>query len=122
MKKRKSGILAATRVKYLHSIVWCPCGEMEYLHQCGSLLFDLFIAQLYGDSMQTIKNYVRDDLQKVVGIFDDYFESRFARIVEDPNWKVRPTIVFENAAPEVLTCQRHRFGGKGRNLHQPHNS
>ena len=118
---QQAGTLAAACNEHLHATVWCPWGESEYLHHCGFLPLDLIVARLYGDCMRTIKGNVRDDLRKVVGILDNYLDGGFARILENPDWEVRPSIAFENGAPVVLTCRRHRYGCNGRYLHLPRN-
>ena len=118
---KEGGVLAAACDKHLHAIVWCPWGESEYLHLCGSLPLDLIVNRLYGDCMRTIKGNARDDLRKVVGILDDFLDGNFGKILENPEWEVRPTVVFENGAPVVLTCRKHRSGCKGQYLHLPRN-
>ena len=121
IEMRQGGLLAAACDKHLHSIVWCPWGEMEYLHKCGSLPLDLIVTRLLGDCIQTIKGNVRDDLRKVVGIAENYLDGDCGRILANPEWEVRPSIAFENGAPVVLTCRRHESGSKGQYLHLPQN-
>ena len=118
---KRGGLLAATCRKDMYSTVWCPWGEMEYLHRCGSLPLDLIVTRLFGDCIQTIKGNVRDDLRKVVGIIENYLDGECGRILGNPKWEVRPSIAFENGAPMVLTCRRHQSGCKGRYLHLPQN-
>jgi len=117
---RQGAALAAACNEHLHATVWCPWGEAEYLHKCGSLPLDLIVNRLYGDCMMTIEGNARKEIQKVNGILDNYLDGG-SRILYNPEWEVRPTIVFENGAPVVLTCRRHKSGCKGRYLHLPRN-
>jgi len=76
---------------------------------------------LYGDCIQTIKGNVWDNLGKVVGILDNFLDGSFGKILKNPNWEVKPAIVFKNGAPMVLTCRKHCSGCKGQYLHLPCN-
>jgi hypothetical protein len=118
---KKGKILADACNEHLYATVWCPWGESEYLHKCGSVPLDLVVCRLFGDCIRTVVGNARMALQKVTGILDDFLDGNYACILYNPAWQVRPSIAFINGVPVVLTCRKHNRGCKGRYFHLPHN-
>jgi len=77
---KQGAMLKNSCKQHLYAIVWCPLGESDYLHLCGSLPLDLIVNRLYGDSLLMIKGNVWNDLAKAVGIISNFLDGNYTSI------------------------------------------
>ena len=109
-------------------LVKCPWGCTEYFHMTGQLsietIFARFVAEDETDKFMSYKERLHA-IAVTAGCRNDYlcvhsaFEMSY--LLENPIWKIGPSICFKNGIPVFLTCRAHNGGSKKYYLHPPKN-
>lgn len=104
--------------KYLLPTVLCPWGCSEFLHMSGKLdlvsLIQRFIQKCIVSEPDVEKIELVDSAR------DDYIRDsidEYDEWLHNDSWKVRPTIVFSDGTPVILSCKDHNGGSKLHHIH-----
>ena len=109
--------------RHLFPSVLCPFGCTEYMHKTNHLsLMLVFQRYLPKVRLSLPCNKLKVSVQKLHGCRDDYIRNDGKPDIWllNPNWKVLPSIAFdENKAPQILCCRHHNSATSGYMVHQP---
>ena len=124
----KLGALITSCDNNLLPLVKCPWGCTEYYHMAGQLsietIFVRFVAENEAEKFMSYKDRLHA-ISVTAGCRNDYLcvDSSFemSNLLENPSWKIGPSICFKTGIPVFLTCRAHNGGTKKYYLHPPKN-
>ncbi len=109
-------------------LVKCPWGCTEYYHMTGKLSIETIFARFVADSeTEKFMSYTArlHAIAITAGCRNDYLcvDSSFklSCLLENPIWKIGPSVCFKNGIPMFLTCRTHNNGSNKFYLHPPKN-
>ena len=106
--------------KYMMPVVLCPYGCSEHIFHSGIMTLDCvwqrFLSRCIIDLISDPTNMkyastVRDDFIREKNDYDVW--------LYNPKWKVRPSIIFTEDGPMVMTCRNHNGGTDKLFIHIP---
>lgn len=113
--------LAKTLNTFLIPDVLCPWGESEYIHKCGFVELDIiFQRHLQKVVLKMMGTHLA--LTMVRSSREDYIRepSTYKTWIQNPNWRVQPTIIFtKNKGPRICTSRNSNGGNQKDYLHIP---
>ena len=102
--------------------ILCPWGCTEYCHNHGTFHVDILFQHMMRKSLWTLINKPKL-INKIESARTDYLRenvSSYEDLLFNPNWKVLPSIIFnEDEAPMIIAFRQHNGGTVKKYIHPP---